>query len=62
MAAFGSGRTLILDSKGWSYAKDGWETVFRSVNGNCTVSSNDVAESRKTQNNLYTFIDDQSLL
>ena len=46
MAALGSGRTLILDSKGWSYAKDGWETVFQTVNGNCTAPRNVAAQSR----------------
>ena len=46
MAALGSGRTLILDSKGWSYAKEGWETVFQTINGNCSAPRTVAAQSR----------------
>nr|DAA64668.1 TPA_inf: alpha1,6 fucosyltransferase [Strigamia maritima] len=36
IVAYGSGRTLILNSKGWRYNKDGWESVFKPVSDSCT--------------------------
>ncbi|KAL5009035.1 hypothetical protein ScPMuIL_014616 [Solemya velum] len=39
MVAYATGRTLILDSVGWRYAKDGWETVFRPLSNTCTDKS-----------------------
>ncbi|XP_030841910.1 alpha-(1,6)-fucosyltransferase-like [Strongylocentrotus purpuratus] len=33
--AYGTGRTLILESKGWDYAKEGWEKFFRPLSENC---------------------------
>ena len=36
MIAFGTQRTLILDSKNWRYNSDGWETIFQPVSDTCT--------------------------
>ncbi|XP_030847938.1 alpha-(1,6)-fucosyltransferase-like [Strongylocentrotus purpuratus] len=33
--AYGTGRTLILESKGWDYAEEGWEKFFRPLSENC---------------------------
>eukprot|EP00057_Strongylocentrotus_purpuratus_P029727 XP_011684201.1 PREDICTED: alpha-(1,6)-fucosyltransferase-like [Strongylocentrotus purpuratus] len=33
--ADGTGRTLILESKGWDYAEEGWEKFFRPLSENC---------------------------
>ncbi|XP_013397056.1 alpha-(1,6)-fucosyltransferase isoform X2 [Lingula anatina] len=37
--AYETERTLILNSKGWRYASDGWETVFRPLSNTCTDDS-----------------------
>ncbi|CAH1790772.1 unnamed protein product, partial [Owenia fusiformis] len=34
--AYGTGRTLILDSTGWRYNPQGWEAVFKPVSDTCT--------------------------
>ncbi|BES93248.1 Alpha-(1,6)-fucosyltransferase [Nesidiocoris tenuis] len=36
MVAYGTQRTMILQSKGWRYNKAGWEMVFRPVSQTCT--------------------------
>uniref|UniRef100_A0AAR2JKC5 Alpha-(1,6)-fucosyltransferase n=1 Tax=Pygocentrus nattereri TaxID=42514 RepID=A0AAR2JKC5_PYGNA len=36
MIAYGTQRTLILESHNWRYANNGWETVFRPVSDTCT--------------------------
>ncbi|XP_030628606.1 alpha-(1,6)-fucosyltransferase [Chanos chanos] len=36
MIAYGTQRTLILESHNWRYATGGWETVFRPVSDTCT--------------------------
>ncbi|XP_077866005.1 alpha-(1,6)-fucosyltransferase-like [Saccoglossus kowalevskii] len=35
--AYGSERTLILESKGWRYAKDGWEKFFQPLSNTCVT-------------------------
>ncbi|KAF6205363.1 hypothetical protein GE061_019534 [Apolygus lucorum] len=42
MVAYGTQRTMILQSKGWRYNKGGWETVFRPVSESCTDVSGPV--------------------
>uniref|UniRef100_A0A8C2RKK2 Alpha-(1,6)-fucosyltransferase n=1 Tax=Capra hircus TaxID=9925 RepID=A0A8C2RKK2_CAPHI len=39
MIAYGTQRTLILESHNWRYATGGWETVFRPVSETCTDRS-----------------------
>uniref|UniRef100_A0A8D0H842 Alpha-(1,6)-fucosyltransferase n=1 Tax=Sphenodon punctatus TaxID=8508 RepID=A0A8D0H842_SPHPU len=39
MIAYGTQRTLILESQNWRYATGGWETVFRPVRETCTDRS-----------------------
>ncbi|XP_074644328.1 alpha-(1,6)-fucosyltransferase-like [Tubulanus polymorphus] len=34
--AYGTGRTMILESKGWRYSTGGWEKVFQPVSETCT--------------------------
>ncbi|XP_014661833.1 PREDICTED: alpha-(1,6)-fucosyltransferase-like [Priapulus caudatus] len=36
MIAYGSQRTLILNSKGWRYSHEGWEKVFLPISDTCT--------------------------
>ncbi|XP_062857768.1 alpha-(1,6)-fucosyltransferase [Trichomycterus rosablanca] len=36
MIAYGTERTLILESHSWRYANNGWETVFRPLSDTCT--------------------------
>ncbi|XP_076833935.1 alpha-(1,6)-fucosyltransferase [Brachyhypopomus gauderio] len=36
MIAYGTQRTLILESQNWRYATGGWETVFTPVSETCT--------------------------
>ncbi|XP_006632780.1 alpha-(1,6)-fucosyltransferase isoform X1 [Lepisosteus oculatus] len=36
MIAYGTQRTLILESQNWRYATSGWETVFKPVSDTCT--------------------------
>lgn len=40
MIAYGTQRTLVLDSKNWRYNADGWETIFQPVSDTCTVAAN----------------------
>ncbi|XP_014253946.1 alpha-(1,6)-fucosyltransferase [Cimex lectularius] len=35
LVAFGTERTLILQSRGWRYNKNGWEQVFQPVSDTC---------------------------
>lgn len=37
--AYGTGRTLILDSRGWRYSVTGWEKVFLPLSDTCTDRS-----------------------
>ncbi|CAJ1077102.1 alpha-(1%2C6)-fucosyltransferase [Xyrichtys novacula] len=39
MIAYGTQRTLILESHNWRYAPGGWETVFLPVSNSCTDRS-----------------------
>lgn len=39
MIAYGTQRTLILESHNWRYAPAGWETVFLPVSNTCTDRS-----------------------
>ncbi|MGH0129815.1 UNVERIFIED_CONTAM: hypothetical protein FKN15_047168 [Acipenser sinensis] len=39
MIAYGTQRTLILESQNWRYATSGWESVFKAVSGSCTDRS-----------------------
>ncbi|CAB1339885.1 unnamed protein product, partial [Coregonus sp. 'balchen'] len=36
MIAYGTQRTLILESYNWRYATGGWETVFHPISNSCT--------------------------
>ncbi|MCJ8743856.1 hypothetical protein PDJAM_G00099110 [Pangasius djambal] len=36
MIAYGTERTLVLESHSWRYAPNGWETVFRPLSNTCT--------------------------
>lgn len=36
IVAYATQRTLILKSKGWRYARGGWEEVFEPVSKTCT--------------------------
>lgn len=36
--AYATERTLILESKGWNYNKNGWEDLFMPVSETCTTS------------------------
>ncbi|XP_053381464.1 alpha-(1,6)-fucosyltransferase-like [Mercenaria mercenaria] len=40
IVAYATERTLIVDSKGWRYAKQGLETVFLPLSTNCTSTKN----------------------
>lgn len=37
IAAYASGRTLILESKGWRYNRAGWDKVFLPMSETCTA-------------------------
>uniref|UniRef100_A0A224XLR6 Alpha-(1,6)-fucosyltransferase n=1 Tax=Panstrongylus lignarius TaxID=156445 RepID=A0A224XLR6_9HEMI len=37
IVAYGTQRTLILQSKGWKYNRKGWEQVFKPVSDTCTT-------------------------
>uniref|UniRef100_T1HHA0 GT23 domain-containing protein n=1 Tax=Rhodnius prolixus TaxID=13249 RepID=T1HHA0_RHOPR len=37
IVAYGTQRTLILQSKGWKYNRKGWEQVFKPVSETCTT-------------------------
>ncbi|GCC25876.1 hypothetical protein chiPu_0004288 [Chiloscyllium punctatum] len=39
MIAYGTRRTLILESQNWRYSTGGWETVFKPVSETCTDRS-----------------------
>ncbi|XP_067847434.1 alpha-(1,6)-fucosyltransferase isoform X2 [Heptranchias perlo] len=39
MIAYGTQRTLILESQNWRYSTGGWETVFKPVSETCTDRS-----------------------
>lgn len=39
MIAYGTQRTLILESHNWRYAPGGWETVFLPISNTCTDRS-----------------------
>ena len=36
IVAYATERTLILESKGWSYANEGWQTLFLPVSTSCS--------------------------
>lgn len=35
MVAYGSGRTLVLNSRNWRYNRAGWEQVFQPLSDTC---------------------------
>ncbi|XP_064621833.1 alpha-(1,6)-fucosyltransferase-like isoform X2 [Lineus longissimus] len=37
--AYGTGRTLVLDSRGWRYSHGGWEKVFKPLSDTCLDKS-----------------------
>ncbi|XP_069773480.1 alpha-(1,6)-fucosyltransferase isoform X2 [Narcine bancroftii] len=39
MIAFGTRRTLILESQNWRYSSGGWESVFKPISETCTDRS-----------------------
>ncbi len=39
VVAYGTQRTLLIESRGWRYASGGWETVFLPVSDTCTAVS-----------------------
>lgn len=43
--AYGTQRTMILKSKGWRYATNGWETVFQPVSNSCVDATGGVRAS-----------------
>lgn len=45
IVAYATKRTLVLESKGWRYASQGWETVFQPVSDNCNDRSGDSIRS-----------------
>ncbi|XP_053381682.1 alpha-(1,6)-fucosyltransferase-like [Mercenaria mercenaria] len=40
IVAYATQRTLILESKDWRYAKEGWETMFLPLSRNCISTMN----------------------
>ncbi|CAG7835828.1 unnamed protein product [Allacma fusca] len=38
VVAYATGRTLILESRGWRYNRQGWEQIFLPVSDTCTFS------------------------
>ncbi|CAD5121378.1 DgyrCDS9898 [Dimorphilus gyrociliatus] len=42
MIAFGTKRTLILESHGWRYSPGGWETVFQPISRTCKSPGSDM--------------------
>ncbi len=41
MVAYATGRTLILESRGWRYNRGGWEKVFMPLSDTCTSNNGD---------------------
>ncbi|XP_045177027.2 alpha-(1,6)-fucosyltransferase-like isoform X2 [Mercenaria mercenaria] len=52
IVAYATQRTLILESKGWKYAKEGWETMFLPLSGNCTSTMNHKVTITKNLSNI----------
>lgn len=50
LVAFGTGRTLILESHGWRYSSGGWEKYFLPVSDTCTDRSG--GSTRSWGNNI----------
>jgi len=42
IVAYGTGRTMVLDSKAWKYSPNGWEKFFRPVS-KCRYNANDLS-------------------
>lgn len=38
VSAYATNRTLVLESKGWYGAADGWESVFEPLSSTCTTT------------------------
>lgn len=46
IVAYGSRRTMVLDSRGWRYSQRGWDSIFLPVSSNCRNFTEDLnAES-----------------
>ncbi|XP_078492262.1 alpha-(1,6)-fucosyltransferase-like [Ciona intestinalis] len=43
MVAFGTQRTLIIESNSWRYNPEGWESVFQPVSETCTTAGHPIA-------------------
>lgn len=39
VVAYATSRTLVLESKGWRYNRQGWDKVFMPVSDSCTSAS-----------------------
>lgn len=44
MAAYGSGKTFVLHSRGWRYSPDGWEVLFQPLSNTCVNVSSGVID------------------
>ncbi|XP_063884468.1 alpha-(1,6)-fucosyltransferase-like isoform X2 [Scylla paramamosain] len=44
MAAYGSGKTFVLHSRGWRYSPDGWEVLFEPLSHTCVNISSGVID------------------
>lgn len=47
MVAYGTERTMILDSRGWRYSQRGWDSIFLPVSSSCRNITDDNAETWK---------------
>ncbi|XP_069184209.1 alpha-(1,6)-fucosyltransferase-like [Procambarus clarkii] len=44
MAAYGSHRTIVINSPGWHYTQKGWEDVFQPLSQTCTTFSKEITQ------------------
>jgi len=51
VTAYATGRTLILESKGWRYNRAGWDKVFLPVSETCTSAA---GESRGEWSGIHS--------
>ena len=61
ITAYGTKRTLILNSQGWRYSGKGWEGVFLPVSNTCTITKGPLTawstKKKKKQNVQLPIID-----
>lgn len=61
IVAFGSQRTLVIDSTGWRYSSSGWDGIFKPVSDTCTSYSGTLGmwsgESSSEKNILLPIVD-----